>query len=48
MLMCRRYVTHAQATRFAFVEFNSMEAASNALVLNGMMFKDRPLKYVYM
>lgn len=36
-----------QPTRFAFVEFVEQESVARALTLNGVMFGDRPLKYVF-
>lgn len=35
-----------QPTRFAFVEFVEQESVARALTFNGVMFGDRPLKYV--
>uniref|UniRef100_A0A7N6B691 RRM domain-containing protein n=1 Tax=Anabas testudineus TaxID=64144 RepID=A0A7N6B691_ANATE len=36
-----------QPTRFAFVEFVEQESVARALTFNGVMFGDRPLKYVF-
>lgn len=35
-----------QPTRFAFVEFMEQDSVARALTFNGVMFGDRPLKYV--
>uniref|UniRef100_A0A3P8WB27 RRM domain-containing protein n=1 Tax=Cynoglossus semilaevis TaxID=244447 RepID=A0A3P8WB27_CYNSE len=35
-----------QPTRFAFVEFVEQDSVARALTFNGVMFGDRPLKYV--
>ena len=35
-----------QPTRFAFVEFIEQDSVARALTFNGVMFGDRPLKYV--
>lgn len=35
-----------QPSRFAFVEFVEQDAVARALTFNGVMFGDRPLKYV--
>lgn len=35
-----------QPTRFAFVEFIDQESVVRALTFNGVMFGDRPLKYI--
>ena len=37
-----------QPTRFAFVEFVEQESVARALTFNGVMFGDRPLKYVFL
>lgn len=36
-----------QPTRFAFVEFVEQDSVARALTFNGVMFGDRPLKYVF-